>query len=174
VIIVIAGVSGSGKSTVGPLVAGRLRWPYADADTFHPSDNIEKMRAVKPLDDADRVPWLWAIGEWIDQRIEAGQPGVATCSALRRSYRDQLLADRDDDVSLVFLDVSPEVLIQRLASRPDHFFPDKLLNSQLETLEKPSPAERPGVRVINADGDPNEVAATIVAALWPYGDPGST
>ena len=91
-IIVIAGVSGSGKSTVGPLVAGRLRWPYADADTFHPSDNIEKMRAVKPLDDEDRVPWLWTIGEWIDQRITAGEPGVATCSALRRSYRD--FADR--------------------------------------------------------------------------------
>jgi gluconokinase len=84
-----------------------------------------------------------------------------------------LLADRPE-VNLVFLDVSPEVLIQRLGSRPDHFFPDKLLNSQLETLEKPSPTERPHVRVINADGDPNEVAATIVAALWPYGEPGST
>ena len=78
------------------------------------------------------------------------------------------------DVNLMFLDVSPEVLIQRLAARPDHFFPDKLLNSQLETLEKPSSVERPHVRVINADGDPNEVAAVIIAALWPYGEPGST
>ncbi len=169
-IIVVAGVSGSGKSTVGPLIAGRLRWPYADADTFHPSGNVAKMRALRALDDSDRVPWLWAIGEWMDERIEAGQSGVASCSALRRSYRDQLLAGRPD-VRLVFLDVSPDLLLKRLAARPDHFFPDELLNSQLETLEKPSPGERPNVRVINADGDPNEVASTIVAALWPYGEP---
>jgi gluconokinase len=169
VILIVAGVSGSGKTTVGALVAGRLHWRFADADSFHPQANVEKMRAGEPLTDEDRMPWLQAIGQWMDDLLATGQSGVITCSALKRSYRDQLLAGRP--ATLVFLDVSPEVLLQRVSSRPEHFFPEKLLGSQLATLETPSPAHEPNVRVVTAEGDAPEMAAKIIAALWPRGVP---
>jgi gluconokinase len=156
---------------VGALIAGRLHWRFADADTFHPLANVEKMRAGTPLTDEDRMPWLQAIGAWMDGLIEAGESGVITCSALKRSYRDLLMAGRPT-ATMVFLEVSRKILMQRVSARPDHFFPEKLLNSQLEALEMPSPAEEPRVRVITADGEIAEIAATIVAALWPGGEPG--
>jgi gluconokinase len=173
VILIVAGVAGSGKTTVGALLAGRLRWRFADADTFHPPANVEKMRHGEPLTDSDRQPWLSAIGNWMDERIAAGRSGVITCSALKRSYRDMLLQDRPA-ATMVFLDVDPEILLQRVSGRPDHFFPKKLLESQLAALEMPSPADEPGVRVVTADGDAAEAAAKIIAVLWPYGtdDPG--
>ena len=170
-ILIVAGVSGSGKTTVGALVAGRLRWRFADADTFHPQANVEKMRAGEPLTDEDRMPWLRAIATWMDELIAAGESGVITCSALKRSYRDILLHGRPA-ATLVFLEVDREILLQRVSSRPDHFFPEKLLNSQLDALEPPSPAHEPHVRVVTADGEAPETAAKIIAALWPYGDPG--
>jgi gluconokinase len=175
VILIVAGAAGSGKTTVGALLAGRLRWRFADADTFHPPGNVEKMRRGEPLTDDDRQPWLQAIGEWMDQRITAGQSGVITCSALKRSYRDSLLHGRPS-ATMAFLKVDPEILLQRVSKRPDHFFPKKLLDSQLVALEVPSPADEPGVRVVTADGEAAETAATIIAALWPYGtdDPGSS
>jgi gluconokinase len=170
VILIVAGVSGSGKTTVGALVAGRLHWRFADADTFHSRANVEKMRAGEPLTDEDRMPWLRAIAAWMDDLIAVGQSGVITCSALKRSYRDLLLVGRP--ATLAYLEVSREVLLQRVSSRPEHFFPEKLLDSQLATLEPPSPAQEPNVHVITADGEAPETAAKIIAALWPSGDPG--
>ena len=135
-ILIVAGVAGSGKTTVGALLAGRLRWRFADADTFHPEANVAKMRAGIPLTDADREPWLHTITDWMDERIAAGQSAVVTCSALKRAYRDELLAGRPA-ATMVFLQVSREVLERRLLSRPGHFFPEKLLDSQLAALEPP-------------------------------------
>lgn len=171
-IIIVAGASGSGKTTVGALVAGRLRWRFADADTFHPPTNIAKMRSGEPLTDEDRMPWLQAICTWMDERTAAGQSAVVTCSALKRSYRD-LLMDGRPEATMVFLEVSREVLLQRVSARPEHFFPEKLLDSQLATLEPPTPQEEPHVHVIMADGDAHETADEIIAAVWPHGEPGA-
>ena len=168
-ILIVAGVAGSGKTTVGALLAGRLRWRFADADTFHPAANVEKMRAGIPLTDADRKPWLCSITDWIDERIALGQSAVITCSALKRAYRDDLLTGRPA-VTMVFLQVSREVLEQRLTSRAGHFFPEKLLDSQLAALEPPAPDER--VRTVLAEGDSAQTAAKVIATLWPYGEPG--
>ena len=167
-ILIVAGVSGSGKTTIGALLAGRLRWGFADADTFHPEANVAKMRAGIPLTDADREPWLHAITAWMDERIAAGQSGVVTCSALRRAYRDFLLTGRPA-ATMVFLKVSQETLVQRLLSRPGHFFPEKLLKSQLDTLEPPAPDEH--VHTVLEAGDAAQTAAQIIAVLWPYGGP---
>ncbi len=105
-ILIVAGVAGSGKTTVGALLAGRLRWRFADADTFHPEANVTKMRAGIPLTDADREPWLRAITDWMDERIAAGQSAVVTCSALKRVYRDRLLVGRPA-ATMVFLHGPP-------------------------------------------------------------------
>ena len=169
-ILIVAGVSGSGKSTVGALVANMLRWPFADGDSFHSEANIAKMRAGVPLTDEDRAPWLRAVAGWMDTKIAAGQSAVLACSALKRAYRDELLSGRPPAM-MVFLQVSDEILAQRLAARPGHFFPGKLLESQLETLEPPAPDER--VRTVREDGDAMQTAAKIVTLLWPHGVPGS-
>ncbi len=121
-ILIVAGVAGCGKTTIGALLAGRLRWRFADADTFHPEANIAKMRAGIPLTDADREPWLHAITDWMDERIAAGQSAVVTCSALKRAYRDQLLAG-GPTATMVFLQVSREVLEQRLQARHGSLLP---------------------------------------------------
>jgi len=168
VILIVAGVSGSGKTTVGALVAGRLRWRFADADTFHPEANVAKMRSGVPLTDADRGPWLQAIGEWMDRQIAEGNSGVVTCSALKRAYRSALLAGRPA-ATMVFLMVSREVLERRLMARPDHFFPEKLLESQLAAFEPPVPGE--GIETVLSEGDPAQTAAKVIAAVWPYGEP---
>jgi gluconokinase len=168
VILIVAGVAGSGKTTVGALIAGRLRWRFADADTFHPEANVVKMRAGIGLTDADREPWLHAIIAWMDERIAAGQSAVVTCSALKRAYRDELLAGRPA-ATMVFLQVTRELLEQRLLSRPDHFFPEKLLNSQLAALEPPALDER--VQTVLAEGESAQTAAKVIATLWPYGQP---
>jgi gluconokinase len=168
VILIVAGVAGSGKTTIGALLAGRLRWRFADADTFHPEANVAKMHAGIPLTDADREPWLRAVAAWIDERIAAGQSAVVTCSALKRAYRELLLTGRPT-ATMVFLQVSRKVLEQRLMARPDHFFPEKLLDSQLEILEPPAPDER--VQTVLAEGDSAQTAAKIIATLWPYGEP---
>jgi gluconokinase len=135
--IVVMGVSGSGKSTVGAALAQRLRVPFADADDFHPPANIAKMTAGHPLNDEDRRPWLKSIGVWL---AEHGDGGVMSCSALKRAYRDQL---RDHCASVEFLHLvgTPEVIGRRQASRPGHFMPASLLKSQFETLEPLEPDE---------------------------------
>ncbi len=167
-ILIVAGVSGSGKSTVGALLAGLLRWQFADADSFHPEANVAKMRSGVPLADEDRAPWLRAITDWMDARISAGQSAVLACSALKRAYRDELLSGRPA-ATLVFLEVDKEVLARRLAARHGHFFPGKLLDSQLAALEPPAPDER--VYSVEVVGDPAQTAAKIIALLWPHGQP---
>jgi gluconokinase len=168
VILIVAGVAGSGKTTVGALLAGRLRWRFADADTFHPEANVAKMHAGIPLTDADREPWLRAITDWMDERIAANQSAVVTCSALKRAYRDRLLAERPA-ATMVFLQVSKEVLEKRLMSRPGHFFPEKLLDSQLAALESPAPDE--GIVTVLCEGDAEQTADKVMAAVWPSGEP---
>ena len=167
-ILIVAGVSGCGKTTVGALLAGRLRWRFADADTFHPEANVAKMRAGIPLTDADREPWLHAITDWMDERIAADRSAVVTCSALKRAYRDRLLAGRPA-ATMVFLQVSKEVLEKRLTNRHGHFFTEKLLDSQLAALEPPGPGER--VQSVVVDGDPAQTVAKIIATVWPDGEP---
>jgi gluconokinase len=135
--LVVMGVSGSGKSTVGAALSQRLRVPFADADDFHPQANIEKMSAGHALDDNDRRPWLEAIGIWL---VEHPQGGVMSCSALKRKYRDQL-RHHAHGVAFLLLHGSPDVIRKRQASRPGHFMPASLLNSQFATLEQLAPDE---------------------------------
>ena len=136
--IVVMGVSGSGKSTVGAALAQRLRVPFADADDFHPAENIAKMSAGQPLDDDDRRPWLESIGAWLAEHADGG---VMSCSALKRNYRDHL---RDHAPTTLFAHLagSVEVISRRQASRPGHFMPPALLASQFETLEQLTSDER--------------------------------
>jgi gluconokinase len=163
--IVVMGVSGSGKSTVGAALAQRLRVPFADADDFHPPANIAKMTAGHPLDDDDRYPWLEAIGAWLAAR-EAG--GVMSCSALKRRYRDQMRRHRAD-VEFLHLAGSPEVIGRRQASRPGHFMPAALLASQFSTLEPLEPDER-GI-AIDVGQDIDSIIETFVAATNPDAEP---
>jgi 6-phosphogluconate dehydrogenase (decarboxylating) len=135
---VVMGVSGAGKSTVGRLVARRLGWSFAEGDGLHPQTNILRMSGGSALSDDERGPWLDAIADWIDERIERGEPGVVSCSALRRSYRDRL---RRPEVTFVHLDCPPEQLARRVERRTGHFMPRSLLASQLATLEPPGPDE---------------------------------
>ncbi|MFN3008040.1 gluconokinase [Mycolicibacterium wolinskyi] len=135
--IVVMGVSGSGKSTVGAALAQRLRVPFGDADDFHPPANVAKMTAGHALDDQDRYPWLEAIGEWLADHEDGG---VMSCSALKRKYRDQLRR-HCPDVQFLHLTGSPEVIGRRQASRPGHFMPPSLLASQFQTLEPLDPDE---------------------------------
>jgi gluconokinase len=161
-IVVLAGVSGSGKTTVGESLARRLAWPFTDGDSLHPAANIAKMRVGVPLTDEDRWPWLAAVAAVIDERIAAGQSAVVACSALKRSYRDLLLAGRPA-VRMVFLDVDRDLLAARLAARHGHFFRADLLASQLADLENPQPAER--ILVLPAVGTPEQIAQQIVSRL---------
>jgi len=129
--IVVMGVSGSGKTTIGRPLAARLGLAYADADDFHPDANVAKMRAGRPLDDQDRLPWLRAVGEWLAAHP---QGGVVSCSALRRTYRD-LLRDAAPDTVFLHLAGDADVVTARVAERADHFMPASLVGSQLELLE---------------------------------------
>lgn len=128
--VVVAGISGSGKSTVGEALAERLGVPFCDGDDLHPPENVEKMRSGTPLTDEDRWPWLDAVGAWLAER----EAGVVACSALRRVYRDRL-RDAAPDAVVLLLDGSPELIRERQASRGQHFMPPALLDSQLATLE---------------------------------------
>src|SRR6187402_119125 len=156
--IVVMGVSGSGKSTVGAALAQRLRVPFADADDFHPEANIAKMTAGHALDDDDRRPWLDSIGEWLAAHAEGG---VMSCSALKRTYRDQL-REHCPDVDFLHLAGTPEVIGRRQASRPGHFMPASLLASQFETLEPLSADER-GLS-IDVDQDIDSIVDNYVAS----------
>ena len=135
--LVVMGVSGSGKSTVGAAIAQRLRVPFEDADDLHPSANVAKMSRGEPLDDQDRYPWLELVGEWLAVH-EAG--GVMACSALKRKYRDQIRAIAPT-VRFLLLEGAPDVIAERQASRPGHFMPASLLASQFATLEPLAPDE---------------------------------
>jgi gluconokinase len=161
-VLVLMGVSGSGKTTVGAHLAGRLGWRSAEADDFHPPGNIAKMRSGMPLDDADRLPWLEAIAAQIDRWRTEGTRGIITCSALKRRYRDIIVGDRPE-VRLVFLKGARELVADRLAARLGHFMPPTLLESQFAALEEPTPDERPVVVPIHEP--PHKLAERIIAEL---------
>lgn len=161
-VILVMGVSGSGKTTIGKGLADRLGWEFQDADGFHPAANVEKMRAGIPLTDEDRWPWLHAIAAWIDETRRAGRHGVVTCSALKRAYREILVGDRDD-VCLVHLAGEREVIARRMAARHGHFMPPTLLDSQFAALEAPGRDERPVVAAIEAT--PEAIVADILEQI---------
>lgn len=163
-VLVVMGVSGSGKSTVGAAVAQRLRVPFADADDFHPQSNIEKMHAGHALDDEDRRPWLEVVGKWL-----ADHPGgcVMGCSALKRAYRDQLRSHAPS-LSFLYLEGSREVIALRQASRPGHFMPASLLDSQFATLE-PLGADEAGV-TLSVDQSVDAVVDAYVETLGTEGN----
>jgi gluconokinase len=158
-LVLIMGVSGSGKTTIGALLAEALGVPFADADAFHPPENIARMSAGVPLTDADRWPWLDAIAAWLDARGAAG--GVVACSALKRAYRVRLGAGRP--VHLLHLEGEPELIGARQAARPDHFMPASLMASQFATLEPPAPEE--ACITLSVAPPPGEIVAAALAAL---------
>jgi gluconokinase len=147
--LIVMGVSGSGKSTIAEALADRLGWTYEDADRFHPASNVAKMSAGQPLTDEDRWPWLRAIADEIDRVAAAGGRVVIACSALKRTYRDILVHGRDD-VRIVHLDGSQDLIASRMAARKNHFMPPGLLDSQFATLEVPGPDENPVIVSIDA------------------------
>lgn len=161
-VLVLMGVSGSGKSTIGNELSRMLGWPFRDADSFHPPANIEKMSRSIPLEDEDRWPWLDAIGQWIGARLGAGETGIVSCSALKRAYRTRIGARRTG-VRLVYLLGSQEMIASRLASRKEHFMPAGLLASQFATLEEPGPEEK--ALVVGIAMPPPFMARTIAEKL---------
>ena len=162
VIVVLMGVSGSGKTTVAALLAAALGCQFQEGDDLHPRENVEKMRSGAPLTDADRMPWLRKIAEEIDGWRARGECGVLTCSALKRSYRDLIIGDRHD-VVLVYLKGSRDLIHQRMAARHEHFMPVALLDSQFATLEEPTPDEHP--IIVDVGGNPTKIAHKIVCQL---------
>jgi gluconokinase len=158
-LLVVMGVSGSGKTTVGSILAGRLGWPFEEGDSLHPQSNIEKMKAGHPLTDADRRLWLERVAEWVEERLDHGENGVITCSALKRAYRD-VIDRRGSGVVFVFLAGSKSTIAERLARRRGHFMPPGLLDSQFADLEPPGPPE-PYVQV-----DAGPAPEVVADAVW--------
>jgi carbohydrate kinase (thermoresistant glucokinase family) len=161
--IVLMGVSGAGKSTIGVRLARRLHRDFLEGDTFHPPANVEKMSRGVPLNDDDRRPWLEAIADAIDAARKSGGKVVVTCSALKRSYR-AILASGHDDVAFVYLKGSQDLIAERLAGRAGHFMPPKLLDSQFAALEEPDAAE--GSIMMSIEHTPDQIVDAI-AAMFP-------
>jgi gluconokinase len=155
-IVVLMGVSGSGKTTVGRILASDLGWGFIDADDYHPAANVEKMRRGIPLNDDDRRPWLQALRRLVDEACERHEDIVLACSALKHAYQEYLEQDVPRDVRYVYLRGSEELIRQRLAARTGHFMNPNLLHSQFETLEPPEDAV-----VIDVTPPPEAVAAEI-------------
>ncbi len=161
-VLVMMGVSGTGKTTIGEALASRLGWTFQEGDDFHPSANIAKMKSGQPLDDADRAPWLAKVEAWISGQLAADRSGVITCSALKRTYRSAIIGGRSD-VILVYLTGSKQIIAERLEKRRGHFMPPGLLASQFKALQTPAPREKP--IVVNIDQPITTQVDDVVAAL---------
>lgn len=158
-VVVVMGVAGCGKSTVGPLIARELGGDFAEGDTFHPPANVAKMSRGEPLDDSDRMPWLVAMADAIRVWQAKEKPTVLACSALRQRYRD-ILAGGSAQVRFVFLRGAQETIADRIGRRRDHFMPPSLLESQFATLEEPADAI-----AVDVGGTPEAIAAAALERL---------
>jgi len=158
--LVVMGVSGSGKTTVGRAIAARAGWPFLDADDLHSPESIARMAAGIPLTDADRWPWLDRIADWI--AAHRGEPGIVACSALKRVYRDRLRA-ANPDLRFVYLKATPQEIADRLARRTDHFFPPALTRAQFRDLQEPGPDENP--ITIPVRRTPDEIVDLVLSEL---------
>jgi carbohydrate kinase (thermoresistant glucokinase family) len=161
-VLLLMGVSGSGKSTIALELKRVLGWKFQEGDDLHPPANVEKMRAGHPLTDADRLPWLQSVAHWIDDRLAAHEPGIITCSDLKRAYRDITIGKRAG-VRLVYLKGDEQVIHDRIILRQHQYMPPSLLHSQLETLEEPTPDEHP--LVVTVHGDIGETVLEILQRL---------
>jgi carbohydrate kinase (thermoresistant glucokinase family) len=166
--LVVMGVSGCGKSTIAEKIAAALHWPMVEGDDLHPAANIAKMKRHQPLNDADRQPWLAAIGKQVDRWQAQGSSGIITCSALKRRYRDGLVAGGEGEsarpqLRFVYLKGSKELIRERLSHRAGHFMPPDLLDSQFADLEEPA-ADEPAISV-DIDATPEAIAAEIIERL---------
>ncbi len=161
-VLVLMGVSGCGKTTVAEILARRLGWPFVEGDALHPPANIAKMEAGHPLTDEDRAPWLEKIAGWTGERLDSGENGVVTCSALKRSYREAISRGRAG-VEFVYLAGSRETIAARLTARHGHFMPASLLDSQFADLQQPA-ADEPAIRV-DVGPAPEDIAATVMRTL---------
>jgi gluconokinase len=166
-VLVMMGVTGSGKSTVASLLADRLDWPFEEGDDLHPEANVKKMAQGHPLTDEDRWPWLARVRAWIDERVAAGEPGIITCSALKRSYRDVL---RNEHVLFVYLAGTREQLLIRLRARQGHFMPVSLLDSQLADLEPPG-ADEQAIRIDISESAQQQAERIMAAERTRYCSP---
>jgi carbohydrate kinase (thermoresistant glucokinase family) len=160
--LIVMGVSGSGKSTVGEDLGRELGWPFRDGDSFHSRQNVAKMHAGIPLTDADRWPWLATIAAWIAEQRGCGEHAIIACSALKRAYRDAL-RDGHEDVRFVYLEGTSELIASRLALRKDHFMPPALLASQFAALEPPGADEVP--ITVSIDQEPEGIVASALRQI---------
>ena len=156
--VLVMGVTGSGKTTIGRLLSAVMGWPFYDADDFHSPDNIRKMASGVPLTDEDRGPWLHQLQQLISQRNEQGENGVLACSALKLAYRRILSADAD--VAVVYLKAQSDLIRSRLDTRVGHYMPQRLIESQFLDLEEPKEAI-----IIDAAGPPERIVETIRSQL---------
>ncbi|MGZ3459248.1 MAG: gluconokinase [Archangium sp.] len=167
-VVIVMGVSGAGKTTVGERLAASLGWSFLDADAFHPPGNVAKMAAGVPLTDEDRAPWLERLRERMGSALETGEDLVLACSALKRSYRERLTVDAARQ-RWVYLHAPRELLAERLARRRGHYMPPALLDSQLAALEPPADA-----LWVDVSADPDTVVATIIQRLGLQKAPGAS
>lgn len=167
-VILLMGVAGCGKTTIGQRLAKRLGWQFRDADSFHPQANIDKMKTGTALTDEDRWPWLDAIANWIDDCVRTNRPGIVTCSALKRVYRARIIGHRTG-VRLVYLKGGKQLIADRMSRRKNHFMPPSLLDSQFATLEEPRMIEKP--IVLNVALPPNRIVDRIVSQCGLHAQP---
>lgn len=161
-ILVLMGVSGSGKTTVGIALAERLGWPFVDGDDFHPPANVDKMARGEPLTDADRWPWLQTVRSFIDERIERGESTIIACSALKQAYRTVLRDGAEDAVRFVYLRGDFDLIRERMRRRKNHFFDADLLASQFDALEPPNSDD---AITVDIDQPPDAIVDAIVDEL---------
>jgi carbohydrate kinase (thermoresistant glucokinase family) len=165
-VLVLMGVSGSGKSTVAQELHRVLGWPFQEGDDLHPPANVEKMRSGQPLNDQDRLPWLQAVAGWIDRQLAAHQPGIITCSNLKRAYREITIGSRRG-VTLVYLKGDESVIQRRMLDRVHRYMPPSLLGSQFDTLEEPGEDEHPITVLVHGP-----LAETVVKLLTQLAESG--